>query len=46
MEIAMDEEMQILTDNRTWILVPKKDEIKPIGCKWVYKVKYNSDGSN
>ena len=44
-KMAMDEEIQALTDNKTWILVPKKDEMKPIGCKWVYKVKYNSDGS-
>ena len=44
-KMAMDEEMQALTDNKTWFLVLRKDEIKPIGCKWVYKVKYNSDGS-
>ena len=42
---AMDEEMQALVDNDTWILVPKKEEVKPIGCKWVYKVKYSADGS-
>jgi hypothetical protein len=37
--------MQALTDNKIWILVPRKDEMKPIEWKWVYKVEYNFDGS-
>ena len=41
----MDDYMQALVENGTWVLVPKKENVMPIGCKWVYKVKYNSDGS-
>ncbi|MCO5558422.1 hypothetical protein L7F22_012004 [Adiantum nelumboides] len=29
----------------TWELVPLPKGKKPIGCRWVYKVKHNSDGS-
>jgi hypothetical protein len=34
-----------LMENQTWdpkALPPRK---KPIGCKWVYKVKYKADGT-
>ncbi|XP_057981105.1 uncharacterized mitochondrial protein AtMg00820-like [Malania oleifera] len=31
--------------NNTWILTPLPPDKKPIGCKWVYKIKYNPDGS-
>jgi hypothetical protein len=41
----MDEEMAALDANRTWELVPLPEGKKAIGCKWVYKVKHNSDGS-
>ncbi len=42
---AMDEEMAALDANKTWELVPLPEGKKAIGCKWVYKVKHNSDGS-
>ncbi len=42
---AMDGEMAALDANRTWELVPLLEGKKAIGCKWVYKVKHNSDGS-
>jgi hypothetical protein len=42
---AMDEEMAALDANRTWELVPLHEGKKAIGCKWVYKVKHNSNGS-
>jgi hypothetical protein len=42
---AMHEEMIALDANRTWELVPLPEGKKAIGCKWVYKVKHNSDGS-
>ncbi|MCO5590783.1 hypothetical protein L7F22_044758 [Adiantum nelumboides] len=42
---AMNEEMDALYDNETWDLVPLPKGKKPIGCRWVYKIKHNSDGS-
>jgi len=42
---AMDEEMAALDANATWELVALPEDKKAIGCKWVYKVKHNADGS-
>ena len=42
---AMEEVMHALVDNETWDLVDALKGVKPIGCRWVYKVKYNIDGS-
>ena len=44
-EKAMDEEIAALYENETWDLVPLPERKNVIGCKWVYKVKHNSDGS-
>jgi hypothetical protein len=41
----MDEEMIALDANKTWELVPLPKRKKAIGCKWVYKVKHNSNGN-
>ncbi|KAI5321949.1 hypothetical protein L3X38_031021 [Prunus dulcis] len=41
----MDKEIQALEQNNTWSITPLPAGKHPIGCKWVYKVKYNSDGS-
>jgi len=41
----MKVELKALTDNHTWDLVPLPSHRKPIGCKWVYKIKYRIDGS-
>ena len=30
--------------NNTWVLSDLPPRKKPIGCKWVYKIKYKSDG--
>ena len=42
---AMEEELNMIDKNNTWNLVdpPKGKDI--IGLKWVYKTKYNEDGS-
>jgi len=42
---AMDEKMAALDANVTWELVALPKDKKVIGCKWVYKVKHNADGS-
>lgn len=31
--------------NRTWTVVPLPPNKHTIGCKWIYKIKYKSDGS-
>jgi len=41
----MDEEMATLDASATWELVALPKDKKVIGCKWVYKVKHNADGS-
>ena len=42
---AMQEEYDALLKNRTWDLVPLLPNRQVIGCKWVFKVKENVDGS-
>jgi len=42
---AMEEEMVALDRNQTWELVPKPKDVKPISCKWVYKIKRRTNGS-
>ena len=41
---AADLEYESLMSNNTWELVELPADRKPIGCKWVFKVKYTSDG--
>ena len=41
---AMDKEISDLEFNHTWDVVPLPSGKTPIGCKWVYKIKYNLDG--
>jgi hypothetical protein len=41
----MDEEMAALDANAIWELVVVLEDKKAIGCKWVYKIKHNVDGS-
>lgn len=42
---AMQCEIQALEDNKTWELVELPKGKKAIGCRWVYKIKYNADGT-
>ncbi|KAA0037350.1 Integrase, catalytic core [Cucumis melo var. makuwa] len=42
---VMEEEVNALKKNHTWDLVLKPKDVKPISCKWVYKVKTRADGT-
>ncbi|CAN1146609.1 Retrovirus-related Pol polyprotein from transposon TNT 1-94 [Linum perenne] len=42
---AMSEELQALENNRTWIITDLPPGKRPIGCKWVYRIKHHPDGS-
>ncbi|XP_074307820.1 uncharacterized protein LOC141642784 [Silene latifolia] len=42
---AMSKEITALEENQTWELVPLPNGHKAIGSKWVYRIKYKSDGS-
>lgn len=42
---AMHEEYSALLHNKTWSLVQLPLGKHPIGCKWVFKLKENADGS-
>ena len=41
----MQEDMDSINKNDTWELTKIPHDKKNIGAKWVYKTKYNSDGS-
>lgn len=40
----MNEEMEALNRNGTWIVTDLPAGRKAIGCKWVYKIKHKSTG--
>jgi len=42
---AMDQEIKMIEKNDTWELTDKPEDKDIIGLKWVYKIKYNEDGS-
>ncbi|KAL9447401.1 hypothetical protein AB3S75_014963 [Citrus x aurantiifolia] len=42
---AMAKEIDALEQNETWTLADLPLGKKAIGCKWVYRIKYHSDGS-
>jgi Reverse transcriptase (RNA-dependent DNA polymerase) len=42
---AMREELEALKKNDTWNIVKLPQNKKLVGCRWIYKIKYNSDGS-
>ena len=42
---AMTSEHQSLLKNNTCVLSNLPPGKKPIGCKWVYKIKYKSNGT-
>jgi histone deacetylase 1/2 len=42
---AMQDEYTALINNNTWSLVPLPPHKKAIGCKWIFRVKENADGT-
>lgn len=42
---AMQEELDALSRNKTWILVLPPVNQNILGCKWVFKTKLHSDGT-
>ena len=42
---AMNSELKALQENHTWDIVPFSFGKKTIGCQWVYKVNFKSNGS-
>jgi hypothetical protein len=41
----MDVEHESLMKNQTWDLTALPSGKKPIGCKWVYNIKYKAYGT-
>lgn len=42
---AMDEEIRSLQENNTWEIVDSPTGSKTIGCKWIYKLKTDANGT-
>jgi len=42
---AMNAEINALVSNHTWDIVPTPPNVRPIGCKWVYKIKCGPYGN-
>lgn len=42
---AMIEELDSIYQNHTWSLTPATAEMNILGCRWIFTVKLNADGS-
>ncbi|RVW74766.1 Retrovirus-related Pol polyprotein from transposon TNT 1-94 [Vitis vinifera] len=42
---AVDEEVRALEKNGTWEITDLPRGKKPVGCKWIFTVKYKADGN-
>ncbi|KAM1086604.1 hypothetical protein ACFX2B_012093 [Malus domestica] len=42
---AMQDEFNALQNTRTWTLVPSDPSYNLVGCKWVFRIKRNPNGS-
>ena len=43
-KLPMEEELPSIQKNQTWDLVSPHENCKPIGLKWIFKVKKNAKG--
>lgn len=41
---AMQAELKAHADNGSWTLVPRRQDIRPIGCRWIFAKKRNEHG--
>lgn len=41
----MDVEFAALMTNNTWALVPCQPNMNVVGCKWIFRLKRNPDGT-
>jgi hypothetical protein len=41
---VMTSEIDALNHNNTWVITDLPKDRKPIGCKWIFKIKYKSSG--
>ena len=41
----MNEEYKSMQDNKVWELISLPSGAKPIGCKWIFKTKKDSNGN-
>ena len=42
---ALEEEIHALELNHTWDLIPKPAKTSIVGCRWVFTIKQNPDGT-
>jgi hypothetical protein len=42
---AMEDEMKSMSTNKVWDLEIIPKGAKTVGCKWIYKIKYDSQGN-
>ncbi|GJS12102.1 zinc finger, CCHC-type containing protein [Tanacetum coccineum] len=42
---AINDEMNFIMDNNTWVLADLSPGCKPLGCKWIFKRKLKVDGT-
>ena len=42
---AMNDEFNALMQNKTWELIPRQPSMHVVDNKWIFRLKYNADGS-
>ena len=42
---AINAEIHALNKNGTWDITDLLERKRPVGCKWIFNVKYNANGS-